>query len=186
VLTKSEGAAHADLERFYTAAADYFRAAPWKHFAMDELVGLEYSGLPGGRRYGLVMGQSGITLGLAIYQRLEDVETMFELRSNEAACDSFSVMFGEQASIAPPDLDAIEQFGWPVATPEAYPDALRIHPGPRVEAPTAAELRFLTAALEAVAWLAKHGDEKTTTITIADASLTAARLGYVGTVTARP
>jgi hypothetical protein len=186
VLVNGEGTSPADLERYYTAAATYYRAAPWKHFTMDELVGLDCANTLLGRGYGLIMGQSGITQGLAIYERLKDVKTMFSDFTETHVFDSFSVMFGEDLSIAPADLDAIEQFGWPVATPEAYPDALRIHPGPggapRVETPTAQELRFVTAAMEAVTWLAQHRDQKTTNVTIGDTSLTATRLGWVGDV----
>ncbi len=187
VLVNGEGTTPADLERYYTAASAYYRAAPWKHFTMDELVGLDCTSALHGRGYGLIMGQSGITQGLAIYERLKDVQTMFSDFTEAHVFDSFSVMFGEDLSIAPADLDAIEQFGWPVATPEAYPDALRIHPGPsadspKVQTPTAQELRFMTAALEAVTWLAQHRDQKTTSVTIGDTSLTATRLGWIGDV----
>jgi len=182
VLTKGEGTTPADMERFYTAAAAYYRAQPWKQFAMDELVGLDRQEAQGNRRYGLVMGQSGITIGLAIYERLQDIETLFAARSDRQAFDSFSVMFGEDANIAPADLDAIEQFGWPIATPEAYPDALHIHPGPQLETPTADELRFLTAAMEAIAWLAQHPSQKSTTVTVAGTDLAATRLGWIGSV----
>lgn len=182
VLTKGAGTTPADLQRYYTAAAAYYQAQPWKHFAMDELIGLDRQEAPNRRRYALVMGQSGITMGLAIYERLKDIERMLESRSDRMALDSFSVMFGEVDSIAPADLDAIEQFGWPIATPEAYPDALRIHPGPHVETPTAEDLRFLTAALEAITWLVQHRNEKCTTVTVASTTLTAARLGWVGEV----
>jgi hypothetical protein len=40
ILTKGQGTTPADLERFYTAAAAYYRARPWKQFAMDEVIGL--------------------------------------------------------------------------------------------------------------------------------------------------
>ena len=182
VLTKSEGITNADLEQFYTAAATYFRAQPWKRFGMDEVIGLDVAGANVGPRFALAMGQSGITIGLAIYQRLQDIEKMFAARSEALVFDSFSVMFGEVASISPVDLDAIEQFGWPIATPEAYPDAMRIYPGPRVETPTAEGIRFLAASLEAITRLAQNRDQKSTTITTAGATLTATRLGTVGSI----
>lgn len=185
VLVKGQDTKPADLERFYTAASAYYRAAPWKSFTMDELVALDRSDAPNNRRYALIMGQSGITQGLAIYERLNDIEAMFQDRGDQRVFDSFSVMFGEDLSIAPADLDAIEQFGWPVATPEAYPDALRIHPSPtaeapRVDTPTATELHFLASAMEAIIWLTQHRDQKSTTISNGDTSLTATRIGWVG------
>jgi hypothetical protein len=182
VLCKAAGIEPIDLERYYTAAAAFYRTQPWKWFAMDELVGLDRQGQPGARRYALAMGQSGITQGLAIYERLKDIDELFAARTDQLFLDSFSVMFGEDGSIAPADLDAIEQFGWPIATPEAYPDALRIRRGHEVETPTAEDIRFLTCALEAVAWLAQHRDQNSTTVTVAGTSLSATRLGHVGTV----
>jgi tetratricopeptide (TPR) repeat protein len=181
VLTKSQGIQPHDLEQFYAAAAEFFRAQPWKRFAMDEVVGLDPIQPLGERRYGLVMGQSGIMLGLAVYHRSSDMRAMFENRSEQESYDGLSVLFGEEDAVAPADLDAIEQFGWPVATPEAYPDALRIHPGRRVETPSAAEIRFLSAALLAITRLAQH-KEPTTTVASPGIELKATRLGWVGKI----
>jgi hypothetical protein len=181
VLTKAEGITPADLERFYTAAADFYRAQPWKRFAMDEVIALELDAAREKPRYALVMGQSGITQGLAIYFQLADIRTIFESRRDDLSFDSFSIMFGEDSSIAPADLDAIEQFGCPVATPEAYPDALRVFPGQTVETPTAADIRFISGALAAVAALARDRQQRSITVGEAGgASVKATRLGGFG------
>ncbi len=182
VLTKGVGTTPADLERFYEAAAAYYRARPWKQFASDELLTLDWRKNTDQRRYALIIGQSGLKLGMTVFQRLADIEAMLAAHSERIFVDSWSVTFGEEASIAPADLDTIEQFGWPIATPEAYPGARRIHPGPSpaapcLETPTAEDLQFLTASLEAIATLAKNRDQKGATVSIAGTTLTATRLG---------
>jgi hypothetical protein len=129
------------------------------------------------------MGQSGMTLGLAIYERLEDVVEMFvRVAPDVASADGLSVIFGEEGDMPMPDLDAIEQFGWPIATPEAYPMALRVRPGPSVETPPAPEIRFLTAALEGATWLAQHPDAGQTTVELQGSAVQLARLGWVGNI----
>jgi len=47
-------------------------------------------------------------------------------------------------------LDAAEQFGWPVAAPEAYPCAMRVNPGPAVRPPLAWELELLEGCLRTI------------------------------------
>jgi hypothetical protein len=174
-----EGLSTADRERFYAAAADYFRAAPWRHFAPDSIVAFTTVEPSPRERYGLVMGQSGLLLGLAIYERQDDLYEAFRADSpdqNAQATNGFSILFGEEADIPPDDLDAIEQFGWPVATPEAYPTALRVRPGMQVDAPSADEMRFLTAALAGVAQLAT-GSRSEVTIVNPDLKLRVWRKG---------
>jgi hypothetical protein len=162
------GLTPAGREQFYTAAADFFKASPWRAFDQDSVVAFtahDAAGQPAGERYGLVMGQSGLVLGLAIYEQWSDLERAFEADSPEAnaqAANGFSVMFGEESDVPPVDLDAIEQFGWPIATPEAYPTALRIRPKMQIDAPSAEEMEFLAQALSGVAQLAQSGDRETT------------------------
>ena len=104
--------------------------------------------------YGVVMGQSGMTLGLALYDDLEVLREMLSgrLSDEEAArrTSAITVTFGEEFEVAIPDLDAAEQFGWPVMTPEAYPCAMRVNPGTSVRPPLAWELELLEGCLRAV------------------------------------
>lgn len=181
VLSREEGLEKEDLEAFYTAAAEFYRARPWRHFLMNELVALDWQGhgdSAAQRWLGLVMGQSGITQGVAVYRSREDIEALFSGDREGETVDSMSVMYGEEASIAPPDLDAIEQFGWPVATPEAYPEALRVLPGLKVQTPAADELRFLTAALGAITRLAQDRNATTASSAAGKAVVHAARHGF--------
>jgi hypothetical protein len=70
-----------------------------------------------------------------------------------------SVTFDEEFAMAVADLEAAEQFGWPVATPEAYPCAMRVNPGRVVRPPLAWELELLEASLRAIPEFLAEQDE---------------------------
>ncbi len=139
---------------YFEAAAAFFRSAPWRHVAGDVVIQIDCEKFETGRWFALVMGQSGITLGMALYEDPETVRALFsgDWSPEEAGerTSGLSVMFDEEFAMAVGDLEAAEQFGWPVATPEAYPCAMRIDPGRKVRPPTAGELEIIEAALRAV------------------------------------
>jgi len=145
---------------FHEAAARYFIARPWHKFADDDVLKIEFSLAAGSPWFALVLGRSGVTLGLAVYRELNTIREMFARRSghnNETAArqmDGFSVQFSEEFELAPRDADAIEQFGWPVAQPEAFPLLMVIKPGAQLQPPTPDELKIVTACLDGVAALA--------------------------------
>jgi hypothetical protein len=117
-----------------------------------------------------------------VYDRLQPIKNAFAPDSQAdmiEEADGFSVMYNEETHSPPADVDACEQFGWPVATPEAFPMAIRLHPGGKTELPTAAELRYLTAALTGITRLSQSCD-KSLTVAAQDVSLTVARLGWAG------
>jgi hypothetical protein len=180
VVCRTPGLARADLERYYTVAAEFYRARPWKQFEMDEVVAIDGLALQASRRFALIMGQSGITLGLAVYDDLKQIQQTFANPGADVHKDlrGFSMVFGEEEELAPADVDAIEQFGWPVATPEAYPAVFRVLPGPKVETPTADEMRYIAAALDGSIRLAES-KERQTTIAAPGVTLQLTRLGNV-------
>jgi len=99
----------------------------------------------------VVMGQSGMTFGLAMY---EDREVLQAILREEPHADrrnsGLSVIYSEAFEISIRDLDAAEREGWPVAGPEAYPLVLHINPGMAVRPPLAWELELLEGCLRAV------------------------------------
>jgi hypothetical protein len=104
--------------------------------------------------YGVVMGQSGITMGMALY---DDVDMLDVVVSGRAATplemkrmSGLSLVYGEAFEMSPIDVAACERFGWPLATSEAYPHAVWLDPGMVTRAPTSQELELLTAALRAI------------------------------------
>ncbi len=104
--------------------------------------------------YAVVMGQSGMTLGVALY---EDRQVLADLLAGEGSDEdnfrrtsAISVTFNEAFDMPIADLEAAEKHGWPVAGPEAYPCAMRVNPGQSIRPPLAWELQLLEASLRAV------------------------------------
>ena len=58
------------MESFYYAAARYFQQAPWKHVRGEIPIEIRCRGLDVGTRYAVVLGRTGVTLGLALHQHL--------------------------------------------------------------------------------------------------------------------
>ena len=118
------------------------------------VVELKCPGLSDKPWFAVVMGQSGVQLGLALYDDLKLLRSILkqELSDSENAgrTSAISVTFGEDFELPIRDLDAIERFGWPVAGPEAYPCVLRIRPGHQLEPAEPCELELLEVGLRTI------------------------------------
>jgi uncharacterized protein with von Willebrand factor type A (vWA) domain len=130
----------------YAAAAEFYRARPWRKLPSDMPLDVHR---PDGRLvHAVVMGQSGVQQGLAIY---EDAKTLAAaLRGDEKAAatsTSLAVMFGEAFEISARDHDAIDRQGFAIAGPEAWPLVIRMEPGFATRPPLAWEVELITACL---------------------------------------
>ena len=133
----------------YAAAAEFYRARPWRKLPSDMPLDIHR---PDGRLvHAVVMGQSGVQQGLAIY---EDATTLAAaLRGDEKAAaksTSLAVMFGEAFEISARDHDAINRHGFDIAGPEAWPLVIRIEPGFATRPPLVWEVELITACLQEV------------------------------------
>lgn len=153
-LIHSPGVTIAQVGNLFEAAAHFYRARPWREIPGDSVIRIACDRFNSGPWYAVVMGQSGIEQGLALY---EDQELLGSLLSghlsDEAAgrrTSAISVTYGERFDIAPDDLDAAEQHGWPVAGPEAYPCVLRVNPGMAIRTPLKWELELLEGCLRSI------------------------------------
>jgi len=149
------------VAELYAAAAEYYTLKPWRW--MDNWMPIEIRFPPEGRaRYALVLGGGGETFGISLYESLADVEAMLSRTDvNQPFSHPFSwlsVVLDEATGMAMDDLDAIEQYNWPVAGPHAYPLVLKATPGNDwAQIPNASELTWLTAALRAIPdFLSRH------------------------------
>lgn len=153
-LIQSPGVTHEDVRRFFAAAAEFYRQRPWRHVSSESVIRVDCENVQSGPWYLVVMGQSGIELGLALYENaslLRDI-LIGGLSAEETTRRSMglSVIFVEEFMISAQDLDVAQAEGWPVAGPEAYPSAMRLNPGGSIRAPLCWELRLLTGCLSAV------------------------------------
>ena len=150
-----------DIRGFYEAAADFYRAAPWRLVPGDTTLKIECRKFNTHTWYGVVMGQSGLVLGLALYEDLDMLQRLFtgsgsdEEMSRQAT--GLSVMYGEAFEIPIADLDAAQRYGWPVVGPEAYPNPIYVNPGRSMRPPLAWELELLEGCLRAIPQFLQSG-----------------------------
>jgi tetratricopeptide (TPR) repeat protein len=150
-----------DIRGFYEAAAGYYRAAPWRLIPGDTTLKIECRKFNTHTWYGVVMGQSGLVLGLALYEDLEMLKRLFAGSGSDEEMSrqttGLSVMYGEAFEIPVGDLDAAERHGWPLAGPEAYPNPIYVNPGRSMRPPLAWELELLEGCLRAIPQFLQSG-----------------------------
>lgn len=153
-LIHTPGIQPEQLEVFYAAAADFYRAAPWRHIHGDSIIRVETDAFKSGPWYAVIMGQQGMELGIVLY---EDLELLHKILSgqlseeeNARKTSALSVSFGEVFDVAPADADAIESHGWMIASKEAYPSILRVNPGLALRTPLSWEVYLMEACLRSI------------------------------------
>lgn len=159
----------------FAAAAAYYRQAPWRALAYEAAIHIQ-GARPGGQpAYAILIGNSGIASGLAVYDDLEDLVRFQESGQDEEAEPGRMtvLMFGPEDDRMPADVEAAREHGWELAGPEAWPHATRKEADELPRPLSVAEMETLTACLRAVpAFVARHpyGDETSETLTVPVAS----------------
>ncbi len=146
---KPEQVAH-----FFEAAAAFYRQAPWKKVGYESAIRVECDRFTSGPWYGVLMGQSGLTAGLALYESLETLNRMWEGDSsneeNTRRTVATTVTYGEAWETPTADVDAAHRYGWEVARPDAYPEPIHKELGLSTRLPLAWELELLENSLRTV------------------------------------
>jgi hypothetical protein len=140
---------------FYEAAALFFRLAPWKKVGYEAAIKVESDRYRGGPWYAVLMGQSGLLAGLALY---DDLGTLSKLLATGGGSDEenaretvvTTMSFGEEWTIPVADLEAAKKYGWPVVRPDAYPDVFHKERGMATRRPLAWELELMEGCVRAV------------------------------------
>ena len=149
---------------FYRAAAGFYRRAPWRKLGYETAIKVECDRFESGPWYAVVMGQSGLTFGMALYEDLKALGKLWagEMSDEENARETvaLTVTFDDETEISAADLDASRRLGWEVAGPEAYPSIFRKERGLSLRPPLAWELELMEGCLRAVpAFVARHRPE---------------------------
>ena len=159
-LTDGEDVDRDAMESFYYAAASYFRQAPWKHVEGEIPIQIDVAGF--GTRYAIVLGRTGVTLGLAVHESWQDATDMIAGRASWSDLSGFAVIFEEETVLAPADVYLVERYGWPIASAEAYPAVMRFRPGYEPGSPSADELDFLICCLHCIPGFVAGDEEEQT------------------------
>jgi tetratricopeptide (TPR) repeat protein len=142
------------LERFYTAAAEFYRRAPWSLLDADYAIRLATDHFSGGPWFGMLMGQMGMASGLALYSDLKMLRASTKPghspEEHARKTKALSLLYGEQMHTPCPDLDALETHPWPIAGPAAYPWLFRKEKGLKMVLPSRNDVELMTAALTAI------------------------------------
>jgi hypothetical protein len=145
----------ADVERFFQAAATFYRRAPWLTLEESPIeLRLAERAEP---LYAVVMGQDRMMHGLNLYlseasfrHRLPRAEHPMRTRGTVA------VTFDREDGIPPPMVEERRSYRWPLAGPAAFPLPYRQLADGTMCEPDAEELGLLSLALHAVAELAER------------------------------
>jgi tetratricopeptide (TPR) repeat protein len=161
---------------FFAAAAEFYRQKPWQRVPGDTIIQVDCDKFQSGTWYAVVMGQSGVQQGIALYENLAALQSVIAGHRSEAenarGMSAISMMFSEVFELSFRDLDAAEKYGWQVAGPEAYPMVLRINPGCAVRSPLVWELELVEGCLRTIPdFLAEKAESLTKTVTIASETL---------------
>jgi tetratricopeptide (TPR) repeat protein len=139
---------------FYDAAAAFFEHAPWKKVGFESAIKIECAKYQSGPWYGVLMGQSGLVSGLALYDDLQALQRLLSghVSDEEGARKTVAttVTFEDESGIPPADLEAAKRHGWKVARPDAYPSIFRKEPGLATRPPLAWELDLMGGCLRVI------------------------------------
>ncbi|MBI4606490.1 MAG: hypothetical protein HY721_31380 [Planctomycetes bacterium] len=123
-LVRVPGVTLEQLAGLHRAAAGFYRSRPWLAVRSDVPVQLESAAFEPRRYYGVVMGQAGLTYGLALYDDLGGLRDLLERpgsdEENARRTSAIALTFSAAHAISPADLHAIERNSWEIAGPNAY------------------------------------------------------------------
>jgi tetratricopeptide (TPR) repeat protein len=153
-LLSIKGATPEFIGSLFSAAAEFYRTAPWVTLTNMNLIAVKQ---PAERsyRYVSVMGNGGVEYGLATYLHWKDVEQMFAAADDpfDALPDTgaHSLLFNAVTEVPFDDLDAIEQYRWELVNEQAYPVPLIFDKHQKLaRRPTLKDLHWYEAALRAI------------------------------------
>jgi tetratricopeptide (TPR) repeat protein len=159
-LLDMPGVTAEQVASFYEAAALFFQQAPWKKVGYESVIKVQCDKFQSGPWYAILMGQSGLTTGLTLYEDMETLRRMWagggdEHHTRQAV--GTSVTFGEEWEIAMADFEAAKKYRWQVARPDAYPAVIHKERGLSLRPPLAWELELVEACLRTIPeFVARH------------------------------
>ncbi len=149
-LAAGQAVTRAHMEAFYEAAAHYFQAAPWRRVPGEVPIEIRCDDPAIGTRYAIVLGRTGVQLGLCIYDNREIMQAQLGGYATADEMRALAVCYDEAEIMAAVDLQLIDRLGWPIAAPEAWPAVMRLMPRRTPRSANADELVFLAACLRAI------------------------------------
>ncbi len=152
-LLEIEGISVESAAHFYAVAADFYRQAVWDRLDDTQPLALHVEP-PGKDLYVILMGKAGIQYGLLFFDSWQELVQVAAQTTQplEILPEQGLKMLSYEPPEAVPsaDLEAIQQFGWPVAHQQAYPVPV-IYTQDEILRPSPEQLNRLGACLQAIA-----------------------------------
>ncbi len=144
------------VRSFADAAADFYRAAPWRFLTDSDLIRVEIPKPPRGMGLLVVLGAGRSTFGLVAYPSLAAYCRFLRIDTRGDSAGSAlggltQVLFDEVADLPDADAELWQRHELPVAGPQAYPLAMKYLSKGDLGRPSPKELEFLEGALRALA-----------------------------------
>jgi hypothetical protein len=149
-LADGRNVTRTQMESFYEAAEYYFRNAPWSRVPGEVPIEIRCNDPRMGTRYAIVLGRTGVQLGLCIYDDLLTTRAMLAGYLGPDENRALVACYDEAQIMSAVDLQLIDRLGWPIATSEAWPAVMRLEPRRTPRSASAEELVFLDACLRAI------------------------------------
>ncbi len=155
-LLKVPGVTHEYAEHFFHVAAQFYREAPWKQINDRTPIAIQCPHFFRDPLFFAVLGNAGMEFGLGLFITREEMDLLYVIGVPEGQSvppvRTASVLFSEPVYLAFEDLDAIEQNGWEIPHPNAYPHLFKISPKrkPPLRAPSFVLVQAFEAALLAL------------------------------------
>lgn len=160
-LLEAPGITPAHVADVYQAAAAFYRQSPWKRLGFEAAIEVTAPQFQGGPWYAIVMGQSGMAYGLALYDDLKTLKRMWDGElpdeKNADLSEATTIQFVEPDYVPFPDMEAARQHGWEIARSDAHPWIFHKERGMKLRALRPDELALLEACLRAIPdFMTKH------------------------------
>lgn len=151
-LLSGEGVTPELVADLFSAAADFYRAAPWVSLTNMQPLAIKMEGDSEAQTV-VVMGNGGMEYGLLRHLRWEHFMSQFEPVDDPMErippSGAHSLTFDSNIFVPFDDLDAIEEYGWEIADELAYPLPF-IFTQDQVLRPGRDDLLFYEAAMRAI------------------------------------
>jgi len=152
-LLETPGVTPEQVGGLFAAAAFFYRQSPWHFLTDSDTLAVRCPAQGGKLRYTVVMGNAGMAYGLAVYDSWSDLQKVYQGTPPKRLArqmNAQSLLYEEITALPFADLDALEQYGWEVAGPAAYPVPVIVIRRSRVERPEADQLAWYEAVLLAI------------------------------------
>lgn len=153
------------VEDMFRAAAALYAVAPWKVATGDQAIRMDIPDLGVVGACLSIIGNLGESMAVLIFPDVEDFDEFWEATLGvpesgflpDIDVGWLALEFERGADLPDPMRQEVARYGWPVASPEAYPVLDRYDPGAEPAPLMDEDLRIVTACVTAMtAFFVKH------------------------------